>query len=141
MRGSRAAALVACVGIALSVAGCSGGGPAKLPTVKVSGKVTMKGAPVTEADVAFNSKERGVGAKAPLDASGNFTFPDPLEVGKYTVSVIPSYGTEGPTDPNAVAKESKIPQKYRSEAETPLTVEIKESKEGKVELPPFDLQP
>ena len=45
------------------------------PTGKLTGQVLYKGNPVSDAEVHFFMKERGIGTKAEVDDAGNFSVP------------------------------------------------------------------
>ena len=110
----------------LIAAGC---GESKLPTGKLSGKVTYKAAPVTEGTVTFRNHEQGIVAAGKLDASGEYQllFAGGLEVptGDYVITVTPpeahvpiaselvSVGGQIPVV-NGERTFPNIPAKYRS---------------------------
>lgn len=127
------------IGLLLAVvsAGC---GPDGKATVEVTGKVTFKGAPVTEGQVTFLAED-GYSATAELDSSGKFTI-ETLQVGKYTVSVNPPALTEAPSeDPSKMGKPKQyknIPQGYRNETTSDLTAEVTADGENNFT---FDMKP
>jgi hypothetical protein len=109
----------------LALAGCGGSGKAK---GSVSGQVTHNSQPVTEGEVHFFSKDRGVGAVAKIDGSGKYALAD-LETGKYTIHVTPPPPIAG--DPKLgppKASASKIPQKARDAATSGLSYTVVEGK-------------
>jgi hypothetical protein len=125
-------------GLVLAVAvlapgGCGKGGK---PTGRVSGQVLYAGKPVTEGEVNFFSKERGVGAVAKIDSSGNYALPDPIETGEYKVYVTPPLPkTVDPKKGEAKKVSSPIPRKYRDAATSDLTYTVKEGpNDYKIEL-------
>lgn len=103
----------------LAAAGCS----SPPPVGQVSGTVVRGGQPVTAGDVNLYMKEKGIGVMAPLDATGRFTIPTPLDVGTYDVYITP------PESPDAgvaaVKRGPPIPQKYRQATTSGLTAEVK----------------
>lgn len=103
------------------------------PTATVSGAVTFEGQPVTEGQIEFFSPERGVGASAVLDSSGGFTIEQPVDVGSYKVMVKPpSMPAPKMGEPPPKMKEyQSIPYRYRDEASTDLTAEVREDEENK----------
>ena len=109
----------------LTLAGCGGKGP----IAKVSGKVTVGGQPVTGAMINFISPETGVAASNNLDASGAYSIQMGLKPGTYKVFVVPTSSADQPPMPGKPppkASESKVPLKYRSDATSGLTAELKE---------------
>lgn len=94
---------------------------------------------MTEGFVGFTSKETGSGQTLPLGPGGKFAFAEPVVIGPYAVSITPPEGNP-PTVENPAPKPpdpKNIPQKYRSDATTDLTAEVKE---GKNEFT-FDMKP
>ncbi|NMC19814.1 MAG: carboxypeptidase regulatory-like domain-containing protein [Thermogutta sp.] len=82
-----------CAAGLIAAAGCPGGGGAKLNTVKVSGTVTLDGAPLPGATVSFVPKSDGARAAfGTTDENGRFTLTtlnpgDGAMPGSYAVSV------------------------------------------------------
>src|SRR4051794_9424835 len=70
----------------LVAAGCGMSGK---PSGRVEGTVSVRGQPVTRGNVNFLLKDKGVGAVAPIDATGKYAFEQPIEAGTYLVSVTP----------------------------------------------------
>ena len=94
------------------VAGCS---PAN-PTGKLQGTVTFEGQPVTNATVQIQSPTTGEAAAAELDAGGKYAFDQPVPVGEYQVTIVPTYQgpVAGEETPNFKPPERKdIPERYR----------------------------
>jgi hypothetical protein len=117
------------------IAGCGGKASKREPTYKVQGKVTYKGQPVANADVAFVCEEKNRSAFGKTNEKGEFrltTFRpnDGAVEGKHIVTVIKSEAAEetpfvplesAEYNPDAVAKQvvakpkkSTIPAKYSS---------------------------
>ncbi|MDB5340923.1 MAG: hypothetical protein JWN70_6542 [Planctomycetaceae bacterium] len=110
----------------LIAAGC---GEAKIPTGKLSGKITYKAAPVTGGTVTFRNNEQGIVAAGTLDASGEYhlMFAGGPEVpaGDYVITITPpethvpiaselvSVGGQVPVV-NGQRSFPNIPAKYRS---------------------------
>lgn len=119
------------------LSGCGDSGTS--PSGTVSGIVTFLGKPITEGEINFYSHKLGVGAKIPLDSSGRFELPAPIEVGDYQVSVtpppLPDPSVGSPPPPKR--EHASIPAKYRSDSLSGLAASIKE---GDNELT-FDLKP
>ena len=110
----RLVSIVAVVGFAV---GCGGGGSGRTAaTVPVTGTVTLDGAPVAGAIVAFSPKAEGVSAAfGTTDATGKFTLTtvqpgDGAMVGSYDVTVTkttaPAGAASGPTDYDPDSQES-----------------------------------
>jgi hypothetical protein len=103
-------------------AGCSFSGK---PSGRVAGAVSLRGKPVTEGNVNFVMKEKGVGAVAVIDAAGNYAFVQPLETGTYAVFVTPPAqepampGTAQPRAPR------KFPARYLDPATSGLSCTVK----------------
>ena len=93
----------------VGLAGCNTSNEAQ-----VGGKVTYAGSPVTSGQVNFLSREKGIGAMAPLNSSGDFQLPDAVEPGKYAVYVTPPQAEPAPPGvPATPPPASNIPQKAR----------------------------
>lgn len=120
----------------LLLSGCSGGGGESKPTGTVSGKVTAGSDAITEGSVQFYSAETGKGATAEIGQSGEFKFESPLEVGSYKVIVTPPPPPAPGPDTPEPKEYPNFPEKFRSEATTTLSADVKEG-----ENPPmsFDL--
>src|SRR5690242_13288983 len=116
------------LGVSVVLIGC--GGPGGEPVaivnsaVPVSGKVLLSGGqPLTNAWVVFHAKDPpGNDASAATEPDGTFrlgTFKkeDGAVPGRYVVTI--------ERHPNARGAEQRIPGKYRSEASSPLKVEVK----------------
>jgi len=122
---------------ALALIGCGGG--SKLATVKVSGTVTLDGAPLADALVTFTPKTAGVGnpGYGKTDASGRYqlsTSSGAVDAGTtpgdYLVSVIKAEVNE------SGSAKSLIPVRYSNAGKSGLTatVENKRSNEINFEL-------
>lgn len=105
--------------------GC--GDPGGAPTAKVDGTVTLDGAPVPNAMIAFNpaagSKTAGRPAQGKADASGKFTVftfkpADGAMPGNYVATV------EG----------EGVPDKYKTQDKSDLKVTIEAGKTNQVKL-------
>lgn len=114
------------------VGGC--GGPPGLepegPTGTVSGKVTWKGAPLTEGTITFVNPQQGLPYSASIGPDGSYALVGPfngaIPVGEYQVAVAPVQ--QAPSDPMALMQPmgepgtvqpaqdvpGEIPLKYRS---------------------------
>jgi len=90
---------------------------------QVAGKVLNRGRPLADGNVNFHLAEKGFGAITRLDASGNFTFPEPLPTGTYAVYVTPPEPEPSPKGP--IQKPANIPVKYRDPKTSGLSFEVK----------------
>ena len=121
-----AARVSAAVCLTVVLVGCSSPGPA---AGEVSGKITFKGAPVTEGTVTFlNSKEGGSG-EGQLGPDGAYSIVGKLNAGEYVVVVTPPMEMKdtdpGKSPPAPVEKNVKnIPPKYRQQGATPLKFKV-----------------
>ena len=109
----------------LWTAGCGTSRPA---SASASGKVTAGGQPVTGAMISFADPQTGAGAGCDLDAAGAYSIKEGLPPGKYKVSVFPKSAADRPPMPGQTpppTPESKVPLKYRSDATSGLTADIK----------------
>ena len=122
--------LVSIVVIAGFAVGCGGGSGRTAATVPVTGTVTLDGAPVAGAIVAFAPKAQGVSAAfGTTDASGQFTLTtvqpgDGAMVGSYDVTVTkttaPAGAASGPSDYDPDSQDSvdaAYAEHYASEEE------------------------
>ena len=144
-----------CLVLALVFIGC---GPAADPnretTVPVTGTVTYSGEPVEGAMVTFvTGAAEGRGAFGTTDASGKFSLMtyvagDGAVPGSYRVKIsktvmegapseeeIKQYDEKGAEPPFGQEKDM-LPAKYKNEAESGLTAEVKEGAENNF---PFEL--
>lgn len=107
-------------------AGCGSSEPEKvIGTVTIS--VAHDGKPVTEGTVNMIEIGSSKSATGTLNETGNLTLEN-VEVGKYTVSILPP--PLPPADPDQppvpIKNYPNIPDKYRSETTSPLSAEVKE---------------
>lgn len=113
------------------IAGC---GKSGLSTIRVEGKVTFKGQPVSGGDIAFHPTKLteggvnriGIGR---LDAEGNFkmstvTHGDGVQAGEYAVVITSREGASRLNEPEQKAGKSSIPVSYSSVTTTPLKATI-----------------
>ena len=118
--------LFPCIGIGLLLtAGCGTGKP---PSASVAGKVTAAGRPVTTAMINFVNPQSGAAASCDLDASGAYSISAGLAPGAYKVFVVPKSSMDQAPKPGQAAvpgPASNVPLKYRSDATSGLTAEIK----------------
>ncbi|WP_298868897.1 hypothetical protein [uncultured Gimesia sp.] len=120
--------------LASVLTGCGGGGDVdKTPKGKVTGKVTVGGAPFAKGSIHFTSEKDGNAFGAEMKAEGVFEIAAPIPAGSYKVTLSPPSlgpikGADGQMRP-PTAKEMKnnVPKKYRSTASSDKTVEIKAS--------------
>jgi hypothetical protein len=131
--------------VAIALAGCSGGGGNQ-----ISGLVVLDGSPLADAELLFEKRDKeGVGKfNAKTNAEGKFEVPNiagrTIAPGKYQVLITKWVDKKGKiTAPEEVDQlraagnaRNIVPEKYSDPAFTPLVAEIKE---GKTELPKFEL--
>lgn len=130
-------AMLAVIGMAMS-AGC--GGPTDRPQVRVTGVVTLDGAPLTFGSVQFTSTKTGETAYANLDDDGRYmvTFPEADLGVEYEVTV--GQPVDDELDATALlenppeATRNVIPRKYSSRATSGLTVLISDSGETQFDV-------
>ncbi|MEZ6056784.1 MAG: hypothetical protein R3C01_08765 [Planctomycetaceae bacterium] len=157
MSKSFAALMVGLIGVA-SLVGCGGGdsGPpeGRPATVKVTGTVNFKGAPVEGASVIFKAKDKGATGITKADgtfelttySAGDGAVPGSYQVGITKTEIVgedlsysdvnsPNYGKEIPESARG-KKVHHIPEKYNDPAKSGLTADIKE---GEATIPPFEL--
>src|SRR5262245_35062810 len=111
--------------VAAALAGCSSGPK----TGDVKGKVTFKGAPVTEGSVTFLNPKGGGDYEAKIDPDGSYAIKK-VKVGEYVVEVKPPIHIvdtdPGKSPPAPVEKNMpNIPMKYRQQGSTPLKPTVK----------------
>tara|TARA_R110002111_G_scaffold227346_2_gene288936 strand:- start:67425 stop:67802 length:378 start_codon:yes stop_codon:yes gene_type:complete len=114
--------------MAVFLAACISGCGAAAGTGSVSGKVTLKGEPVTTGRIGFLSKETGKGAAGDIGETGEFDLGVSLPAGNYTVTVVPP-ASEPPQEGAPVTKAPDLqgfPKKYRSSETSDLKVEVQE---------------
>ena len=128
--GLLASAAILC-GLIAVVVGCGGHG---LETERVTGTVTLDGAPLTQGTVSF-TPEKGRGATGQIASDGSFTLTpykkgDGAVLGPHKVAVIAIDRSGAKTDPGG--KESVdlnikwlIPQRYGNPGTSGLTFEVK----------------
>ncbi len=112
--------------VLLSVACITGCGGAQ-GMGSISGKVTLKGEPVTTGRIGFLSKETGKGAAGDISSTGEFEINSSLPAGTYTVTVNPP-SPKPPQEGEPVTKPPNpkgFPKKFRSSETSDLKVEVK----------------
>lgn len=110
--------------------GCGSAEPDYGPLGTLSGKVTFKGAPLTEGSIILTREGGGSGA-APMQADGTFLVTDRIggiPVGTYKVGFEAAQedAAETPNSPPQKKARLILPAKYYDPAESGLSVEIKE---------------
>ena len=97
---------------------CGCGGEEVIEFGEVKGKLTLKGAPLTNAMIVFDRTESGHGGSATVDGEGKYIVTDKLPSGNYKVAVSPApVKPPNPGEPAPPIPPNKIPAKY-SNAET-----------------------
>jgi hypothetical protein len=120
-------------GLLLLLAGCGGSG--NPPTAKVTGTVTLKGAPVDGALVTFNP-ERGRPASGVTDVSGKFTLStfikdDGAVLGKHKVTIAESNRDKPPPMPGfGEPLPSRFPAKYGKAESSPLSENVEKGQKN-----------
>jgi hypothetical protein len=124
---------------ALCLLGCGGGGGPKpiekLPTVPVTGTVTLRGKALPDASIIFSRADGKVNPRGISDASGNFQLStygnnDGAPVGSYKVTVAVDLAKKD-ADGNLLPPpeegwKSPVPSKYSDPKLTDITKEVKE---------------
>lgn len=104
--------------------GC-GAGEEVLEFGEVNGKLTLNGAPLTNAMVVFNRTETGHGGSATVDGEGKYVVTDKLPAGIYQVGVSPApVKPPNPGEPAPVIPPSKIPAKYSNPDTSGFTADV-----------------
>lgn len=114
--------------LALTIVGCGG-----QPVGKVAGKVTYKGAPVTEGSIIFQNADGTVALSSNLGPDGSYAVTsadrDGLPPGDYKVAVSPGKIGSGEAPlvvaPGEAAPPPTIPTKYHSIDTTDLKASVK----------------
>ncbi|MFO0943600.1 MAG: hypothetical protein U0930_22925 [Pirellulales bacterium] len=123
--------LISAITLSASFTGCSGGGSVWEKTYPVSGVVTHKGQPITDAEIAFFPVDKEapetVRPKAKSTAGGKFTVwtynpGDGAPAGKYKVTVV--HNEVAVSKDTIVAKPNDLPQKYAGRDSTDLEIQI-----------------
>lgn len=128
-----------------ALAGCSKG---KLQTIPVEGKVTWKGKPLANADIAFHPQKLAVAGPNRLaigksDSEGKYTLStinhgDGAQPGEYAVVIVAREGGRI-VDAGENLKPSPIPTSYTAVSTTPLKASIAADASGPLEFN-FDIQ-
>jgi len=102
--------------------GCGG----RAPTGSISGKVTLGGTPLSAGVVVFSNAKTGVGASAPLDASGTYTI-ESIATGQYQVAVQPPPApAPHEMEQASAAPRVSVPQKSQDPKTSNLTATVNE---------------
>ena len=124
---SRLRDVIGVMGLLLVVSGCS-----SEPLGTAAGKVTYKGAPVTEGSVEFSNSESGLTYLTDLQSDGSFKFEVAQGVGvppgTYSVAIQPPRIKPGLgyIPPNKSAGDyPNIPRKYRSSKSSGFSASVK----------------
>jgi hypothetical protein len=108
--------------VTMAIVGC---GASAKPQGKISGKVSFQGNPVTAGEINLFQKSTGTAVTAPLDSSGNFTVPVPMDTGTYSISIIPPRPKQlPPGTPPEELPPFPVPIKYQDPAQSDLTKEV-----------------
>lgn len=110
-------------GLLTALTGCDSSGG------KVSGKVTIDGAPLTKGDISFAPVEAGPIATGKIDAGGNYTLnvgtKKGIPPGKYRVTIVAVEAVPAsPENPMPLPK-LLTPAKYNNSETSELTAEVK----------------
>jgi len=131
-----------CLALAVITLGCSGRG-SKPPTVKLHGKVSYQGQPVSQGTVTFQPTKPAEGypfrpATGVLNTDGTYelsTFDkgDGAIPGEYQVMIVSL--TSGPTPETPNAPEVwAVPKKYGNSVQSPLKVAVPAEQRGPLEM-------
>lgn len=121
-------------GLLIGFAGCGGAGS------KVSGKVTIDGAPLKMGDISFSPVQAGPAATGKIDANGNYTVrmgtSAGIPPGSYKVTIVAVESVPAtPENPMPLPK-MLTPPKYNNADTSGLTAEVKAGSNSI----PFDLK-
>ncbi len=119
------------------------GGCGKSNAIKkgsVSGNVQVKGTPLQNGQIVFSSESLGVNQAAVIQPDGTYSLEASMPVGDYRVYFLPP--ADGDIQPGLANQQppvalKNVPEKYRSEASTDLTVIVTEGKN----TAPIEIQP
>jgi len=90
-----------------------------------SGRVLYKGTALPLGEVNFFSAEKGLGAIAKIESSGEFKLPDGMAPGRYAVYVTPPVPTpQPPGAPRPSASNVQIPVRARDPATSGIVVAL-----------------
>lgn len=131
LRGSMFWAAMLMLGI---LAGCGAGHDTEARGT-VTGKVTVKGKPLTTGRVNFISNTIGTGAGGDLKPDGTYALDGPVPLGNYNVFIT----FDIPPSQRGTAAENvlkSVPEKYQTQATSDLTAEVN----GDVNEQDFDLK-
>ncbi len=110
-----------------TLVGCGGNNADTKKMGTASGKISLNGKPLTDCRINFNSAKTGVGAGGDLKEDGSYTLEGSLPVGDYTLFITPPSDFT-PAKAQAKSGLTNVPAKYRGEATSGLTAEVKEGK-------------
>lgn len=142
----RVAAVVAALTFSFLATGCSGSSKPR-----ITGKVTLDGTPLADAEVSFEKQQKGPGAKykATTDAEGKYHLviygTQPVEAGTYRVTIAKYVDKKGKvTDPGELTQlkmagmaKNIVPSQYSDPAFSQLKADLKPQD---MEIPPFELK-
>lgn len=128
------------------LAGCGSDGPKppeKLPTVPVTGTITLNGKPLAETSISLHHAEGKVAPRGLSDKSGNFSIStygnnDGAPAGTYKVTAAKSMvkeispGVLAPPPPGGF--KSDIPAKYENLDSTTIQVEIQANQKNELKI-------
>lgn len=132
----RLAFLSCSVALTLGLIGC-GGGPTGIDPnlVKVTGKVTIDGKPLTSGEISYVSVDTpGVGVGSTIDSSGNYALAQSVSAkgalpGNYKIIVNALAGAPAMGAGGEVTKpKSLVPEKYNKFDTTDITVTVEKGK-------------
>lgn len=105
--------------------GCGGSNADNKIMGAATGKVTLKGKPVTDCRINFESTKDGIGVGSELKEDGSFTLEGEVPIGSYNVFITPP-NDFSPANADSYVGLKKVPPKYRQGSTSGLTAEIKE---------------
>lgn len=142
----RLAAAAAALTIGLMATGCTASSKPK-----ITGKVTLDGSPLADAELSFEKQQKGGGAKyeAKTDSEGKYQLvlygKESVEPGTYRVTISKYVDKQGKvTDPGELIQlkmaglaKNVVPAQYNDPDLTQLRAELKPQT---MEIPPFELK-
>ena len=114
--------------LGLAVVGCGSGGPTK---TEVSGKVSLDGKPIAEADILFIPSDKSLGADGGKIVDGGFRFPAKIGPCRVEIRAI-NVGPDTPTFEGQPLASNYLPARYNTDSE--LVADVVEDGDNKFDF-------